>query len=296
MRHLIVVNPRAGRGRSGWSEATIARAFQRRGLQFDLIRTEGRGHATSIVRDAEPAYDAVIAAGGDGTIHEVLQGLDLERHRFGLVPGGTGNDLAWALSWPSSIEGAVERISEGQTRSIDLGLWRASGPGETHGGRFHTVLGLGFPATVNAASHRIRGLRGPAVYLAALLKSLPRFRSMPLTMTWDGGRFEGSTAVAVIANSARTGGAFLLAPTARLDDGRLDLVVLTTTRLLSTLLLLPRSLRGTHVSSPNVRLATGTAFRIEAPRGIPAYVDGEFVAHDLREFEIHIAPGSLAVF
>jgi len=274
----------------------IARAFVHRELDFDLVCTEEQGHATSIVRDRGPAYEAVTAAGGDGTIYEVLQGLDLERHRFGLIPGGTGNDLAWALSWPTSVEDSVARIAAGDSRRIDLGIWRATGPGQVHEGRFHTVIGLGFPATVNAASHRIQRLRGPAVYLAALLRSLPRFRAVPLVMKWDGGNFEGHTAVAVIANSARTGGTFLLAPTARLDDGVLDLVVLTTTRLLSTLLLLPRSLRGTHISSPHVRHATGTTFRIEAPHGIPAYVDGEFVGHDLREIEIRIAPGSLTVF
>jgi len=296
MRHLIVVNPRAGRGRSGWTEDSIARAFEHRGLSFDLVPTERPGHATSLVRDHGPAYDAVIAAGGDGTIHEVLQALDLERHRFGLVPGGTGNDLAWALSWPTSVADSVARIAAGSEHRIDLGIWRATEPGRIHEGRFHTVLGLGFPATVNAASHRIRHLRGPAVYLAALLRCLPRFRAVPLALTWNDGRFEGRTAAVVIANSARTGGTFLLAPSARLDDGVLDLVILSTTRLLSTLLLLPRSLRGTHVSSRNVHLARGTVFRVEAPLGIPAYVDGEFVAHHLREIEVHIAPGALAVF
>jgi len=296
MRHLIVMNPRAGRGRRGWSEETIGAAFDRLGLQFDLFRTEAPGHATSLVRRLGPDYDSVIAAGGDGTILEVLQGLDLERHRLGLIPGGTGNDLAWALSWPASIEASAERIAAGNVRRIDLGLWTATGGGRSHEGRFHTLIGLGFPAVVNAASHRIQRLRGAAVYVAALIRSLPRFRADPVSLAWDGGRFVGRTPVAVIANSPRTGGAFLLAPAALPDDGVLDLVYLTTTRLLPTLVLLPRSFRGTHVSSPRVHTATGTRFEVTAPRGVAAYVDGEFVAADLEHITVRIAPGALVLF
>ena len=168
-------------------------------------------------------------------------------------------------------------MARGEEHPVDVGVYRAVGAGGVREGRFHSVVGAGFPAVVNDLSHRERLFKGPALYAAALVRALPRFRAVPVTLRWEGGGFEGRTTTAVIANTPRTGGMFLLAPRARLDDGRLDVVVLASARLLPTLLLLPGSLRGRHLGSSRVVHDQAPRIDMEAPEGIPVYVDGEFL-------------------
>jgi YegS/Rv2252/BmrU family lipid kinase len=296
VNHLVIVNPRAGRQRGSLIAVDVAEAFQRRDLSFEILTTERPGHAPELIRKHGPRFDAVVVVGGDGTLHEALQDLDLERHRLGVIPLGTGNDFAWMHGWPADLDGCVDRIAAGDERRIDIGVWRGSAAAGPREARFHNSIGLGFEALVNRESARLKGRWGAFTYVLAVIRSLPRYRSFPVDAAWDGGRFSGPATLLDVCAGKRVGGCFLLAPDADAADGRLDLVVADGMGLMRALMLLPRLFNGTHVTSPAVHRHRVTAVRMTFPEGCPLYVDGEFVDDAVRELEVQIAAEGLQTF
>lgn len=269
---FVIVNARAGRSRRGPEPESLRRAFARHGLTIEVSATERPGHATELARHAPG--DTVVAVGGDGTLHEVIAGLDLSRHRLGVIPAGSGNDFAWQHGIPRNVEAAVDRIVAGQEKRVDLGAWE--------GGRFHNNLGLGFEAEVNRLSHRVRGFRGPAVYFAALARALAGLRTYEMELAWEGGAFSGRLLTAALLNSPRVGGAFRLAPAARTDDGVLDLVTAEAMGRLAVLTVLGPVLRGREPADARIRRAQTTWLRLHAQAPVPVYVDGEFAGEHTR--------------
>jgi diacylglycerol kinase (ATP) len=288
MRHLILINPASSRGDTAGVEAAIRRAFTARGLNFEIAPTQRAGHAAEIVREQGRDFEGIIAVGGDGTLHEVLQGVDLERHRIGLIPRGSGNDFAWMNGWSNDLETCADRIAASRERRIDLGLWE--------GGRFHTSVGIGFEARVTYESRRIKRLRGTAIYLAALAKTLSSLEAYPARLDWGAGTWEGEMLLASIGNGKRVGGAFLLTPAAANDDGLLDMCFTPRVGLVKLLGILPRTFKGTHVRTPPVRLERGPRIRITSPTGFPVHMDGEVKGLDIRRLELQVEPRALRMF
>lgn len=288
MRHLIIINPASSRGDTSGAESAIRHAFARRNLDFEIVHTERRRHAADLVRDCGSEFGAVVAVGGDGTLHEVIQALDLGRQRLGLVPRGSGNDFAWMNGWPANVEACVERIAAGREQRIDLGHW--------DGGRFHTSVGVGFEAQVNYESYGIKHLRGTAIYLAALVRTLSHLGNYPVRLDWGTGRWAGDLLLASIGNGRRVGGAFLLTPDARNDDGLLDMCFAPRMRLLKLLTILPRTFKGTHLRVPPVRLVRGARILLECDSGFPVHVDGEMAGLEVRRLELRVEPAALRTF
>jgi YegS/Rv2252/BmrU family lipid kinase len=288
MRLLVVINPASSRGDTAREAARIDTAFARRGFRHTLVRTERKGHAADLVREQGAEFDGVIAVGGDGTLHEVLQGIDLERHTLGIVPRGSGNDFAWMNDWPIDLEACADRIAARKERRIDLGRW--------NGGRFHTSIGVGFEAQVNWESRRIKHLRGTAIYLAALLRTLSDLRVYPVRIEWDEEAWEGDMLLASIGNGRRVGGAFLLTPAARNDDGLLDICFAPRVSLARLLSILPRTFRGTHIHVRPVQVQRGARIAIVSNEGFPVHVDGEMIGLDVRRLDLGVSPGALRTF
>jgi diacylglycerol kinase (ATP) len=294
MRHLVVLNPRAGR-RSRRLDA-VAGAFRRAGLHAEIVPTAGPGDAGAIVERRGREFESVIVAGGDGTLHEVLQALDLERHRLGLVPLGTGNDFAWDEGWPRDPDACARRIAGEGERRLDLGTWSAETPRGALRGRFHNSVGFGFEALVNERSHRVRGVKGPLLYVTALAASLPRYRNYPVRLDWDGGAFDGPVSLLAAGIGKRVGGAFHVFPDADRTDGLLDVALARGMSLPRALGLALRVMRGAHVGVAGVTVVRASALRADAPGGIPMYVDGEFVATDVAACELRVLAGALRTF
>lgn len=288
MQSLVVVNPAACRGSRRDLPGRVAAGLKLRRIPFEMITTTAPGQAEDLVRTRGDALDALLVVGGDGTLHEVLQALDLKRHTIGLVPAGTGNDFAFMNGWPTNVDACLDRIASGQVRRVDLGLW--------NGRRFHNNIGLGFEGRVNYESQRIRRLRGPAVYLAAVARALARRSPTPVRLDWGQDSWEGPVFMASVCIGQRVGGAFRLAPQARNDDGLFDVCFAVDVGLLRILALLPRTFRGSHVRPPHVRVERGRRLLIEAPQGIPVHVDGEFVGLDVRSLDLECLPRGLSTF
>ncbi len=279
---FVILNPQAGRSRRAPEAAAIRRAFARHGLKAEVAFTAGAGHATSLARDA--GGDPVVAVGGDGTLHEVIQGLDLPRQRLGVIPSGSGNDFAWEHGIPRALDAAVDRIAAMAERQVDLGQWE--------GGRFHNNLGLGFEAEVNRLSHRVRGVRGPALYFVALARAMAKLRTYRLELTWEGGSFAGELSTAALLNNRRVGGAFVLAPAARPDDGLLDLVTAEGLNRRGIVTVLGPVLRGREPRDPRIRRAASPWLQVRAEAPVPVYVDGEYAGEHLA-LRAQVLPGAL---
>ena len=261
--------------------------MRQHGIKHEIHLTQHPGHATQLVASQGCEFERIIVCGGDGTLHEALQGLNLQRQHLGLIPCGTGNDFAWMNHIPRGIEAAVERIARQQPRRIDLGTCNQV--------RFHNSVGVGFEAQVNWESQQIRRLRGAAVYAAAVFKTLSQRRTWPSRIAWEGGEWSGDLFLASICQGARVGGAFRMAPAARNDDGLLDLMFAARTSLWNILRLLPRTLNGSHTRSADVQLATTPWVRLESPQGIPVHLDGEFIGRNETALDIQILPAALSL-
>jgi YegS/Rv2252/BmrU family lipid kinase len=297
-----VFNPAAGRGRAHRDPQAVSEALTARGLDHEIVLTERPGHAAQLVRERGGTFDTVLVVGGDGTLHETIQALDLDRHRLGVIPWGSGNDFAWVTGWPRDLDACLDRVRAAREARIDLGeLIATFAGGRTVSCRFHNNVGFGFEALVNAASSGRHAIKGPLIYLVALLKTLPRFRSYAVRVTSteacpaDGAAvaFSGTVSMLAALNGRRVGGAFLLAPGGRIDDGRLDLVRADAMNLARMLLLFPLTFGGRHVRSRRIHIGPFVTVRVEAPEGIPVYVDGEFLGPDAGAVELRCLPGAL---
>jgi YegS/Rv2252/BmrU family lipid kinase len=287
MSSLWIVNPTSGRGRGRRVAERLPKLLAERGMAGDVVQTSGPGEAVSLAKAAARPGGRIFAVGGDGTVHEVVNGLAGTGATFGLVPVGSGNDFARALGIPATIEGALEIIGRGRTARIDLGRFDDRW--------FANSVGVGFEAQVTIESRSIRRLRGFAIYVAALAKAMLRLRCPDLRIRTDDATFEGRRLLVSVGNGPRVGGGFLLTPDARLDDGWLDVCIAEAMGRLSVLRILPGSLDGTHVRHAEITMTRTRRLVIESSEGFPFHADGEVVDACRRRLEISIVPGALEV-
>jgi YegS/Rv2252/BmrU family lipid kinase len=284
---LFIVNPCAGRGRGAGIAQELAGRLERRKLGAKLVTTSAPGEATTIARTAAAPGSLVVAVGGDGTAHEVVNGLAGTPATFGLVPVGSGNDLASALGIPSRIEGALDVLAFGRDTTIDLGRFDDRW--------FANSLGLGFEAQVTIESRNVTRFKGFAAYLWAVVKALRRLRCPELTIGVDGVPYDGPRLLVSIGNGPRVGGGFLLTPDAQPEDGLLDVCIVNALSRWQVLRTLPKAMSGTHLDHPAVLLTHARVLEIASPEGFPFHADGEVIDTNRRELRVEIVPAALRV-
>jgi diacylglycerol kinase (ATP) len=305
MRYKVIVNPIAGRGYGERSIPQIEALLTAHGLDFDLVRTCWAGEAIEIARGAVlDGYDTVVAAGGDGTYQEVINGMLLavpeaafDGHvvgNLGILPVGSGCDLSWTLGVPPGLEEACARLAQNETKLIDVA--RITVDGETR--YFDNTVGIGFEGVVTVEARKVKHLRGMALYLPVVLKSIfHSLKPVRATLEYDREgeieRLEGSFLMVDICNGGRAGGAFLIAPDAESDDGLLDICIAPQISRLRMLALVPHFLRGTHVNQPEVTLFRTSRIRIISQDGLFAHADGELLCTDARRIECEVLPSKV---
>lgn len=289
MEPVWIVNPRAGRGRGAGMPDRLRARLRERGLGGEVAVTSGPRDAVRLAREAAGrGAPLVVAVGGDGTAHEVVNGLAGSDTTFGLVPVGTGNDMALALGIPASLDAALDVIVAGRERRIDLGAF-------DDGAWFGNSLGLGFEAQVTLESRKVQRLSGFAVYLWAVVRALAGLRCPDLVLRVDGEESRGPRLLVCVGNGPRVGGGFLLTPDARNDDGRLDLCVVEGMGRWRVLRTLPKAISGTHTGEPGIRMLRGRTIEIESRDGFPFHADGEVIDTARRRLRIELRPGMLKV-
>ncbi|MGH7530981.1 MAG: diacylglycerol/lipid kinase family protein [Gemmatimonadales bacterium] len=269
--HLIV-NPAAGRGAARRAESRVCRAFRSQGWSLEIQRTDAPGHAVELARRA--AGDGarhVVALGGDGTVHEVANGLlQVEADAaLGVVPAGSGNDFAKLVGvCGRGADGAVARLVTSRSRRFDVGRvldeW------------FVNSAGFGFGPAVVHTRNTARALRGFLSYLVPVVRTFFTFRPQLLDLAAPGFRERGYMMMVEVCNGTTAGGSYRFAPEADPADGQLDVCLIRRVSLPRFLLAIPRVLRGTHGSMPEVALFRTAKLVIRSPEvPLRVHVDGE---------------------
>nr|MDT0657585.1 diacylglycerol kinase [Micromonospora sp. DSM 115978] len=272
----VLANPTAARGRH---RALLPAVLDRLGVAGRPIRLltartaeEALGQCHAAVADGA---GALVAVGGDGTVHLALQAVAGTPVPFGPVPAGTGNDFAEQTGFPTDPLAAADVIASalraGRTRPVDLArITDASG-----GTRwFGAVLAAGFDAIVNERANRMRWPRGPRRYDLAILAELARLRPRRYTLTLDDQHYDVDAVLVAIGNCASYGGGMRICPAADPTDGLLDVVVGGRMTRRHLMRIKPRVYRGTHVTDALVRSYRARTVRVGAD-GIIGYADGE---------------------
>ena len=289
MKVRFIFNPRSGRPRRNRPILPMLKNFiAARALEADLVCTEGPGHATEIAQEAVSAGCLrVVAVGGDGTVNEVAQALIHTPAAMGLVPCGSGNGLALHLGLPKSLEDALELAagSAGRTAALDTGI--------VNGLPFVNAMGLGLDSDV---AHRFNRLtsRGLPAYARTALSAFMNRKTERCIVTAGSRRETVDMLLIAIANSDQYGNNARIAPHARVDDGSLDLVVVSPVGWFSASFLGARLFLGTTHLSSKVRRIVGPSFVVERPAAGLIHTDGETHFTGAR-IEVTVLPRSLRV-
>jgi len=294
LRLLLIFNPNAAVGRAARLLPRIRAAFEPL-AQVDIVETKGPGDAATLVAGARlESYDGVVAAGGDGTLFEVLNGLYehpvARRVPLGVVPVGTGNAFARDLGlMPGDWNKAVQSIGTGRVRRVDVG--RVDTPQETY--RFLNIVGTGLPVEAMGTAQHIKWL-GRSAYTVAVLLRIIYLKNHNLLIEIDGKRIEQQGVFVEVSNTRYTGTSFLIAPRAKFDDGLLDVTFVRRLSRRRLLRLFPTIYRGQHLQFDEVFTRPARQVRILAPGGLALAPDGE--VRGRLPATVTCLPGDLEIF
>ncbi len=261
--------------------------FGRGDVQVDVQESRDAQHLLALARQAAADKpDAIVSLGGDGTHHYVLNGMAGSEIPLGIIPAGSGNDLAKGLGIPTQARAAAETLLAGNTRRIDLGR-----VGSTVYG---CIAGAGFDSVVTRyANERVRRLRGSWAYAWSILRCLELYRPEPLKIVSDAQEFAGDVVFAVVGNNVSYGGGIHLAPRAKLDDGLLDVCIVPYMGKLELLQWVRRAYRGEHLRHPRIVYFQARKVSLSSTSRLELFGDGEFMQE--LPATIEIVPKALSV-
>jgi YegS/Rv2252/BmrU family lipid kinase len=289
---LLLVNPAAGHGRGRRLADEAAAAIQRHWGAPLRLETTAAGDAVEMVRGMDRGIERVIVLGGDGTLHEAVNGLlrrpEADRPPLGIVPAGTGNDYARMIGTRALRPSvAIDRLARGTVHRHDAGqAWDEY---------FINSVGIGFDAAVAARVQQTTWGRGLPAYIAAVARVIPEFKAFAATVRVDDEEFADRFLLIEVAIGYSVGGGFRLTPRAKLDDGRFDLCAIRHLPVPAILAKLPLAIVGWHTSQPEVRMRQGQRVTVSPTAGqLLVQLDGE-VRRRAGPIEIRLLPGALAV-
>jgi len=284
----FIANPRAGRGRTEAFFATFARDAQGLGHDARMLWTTAPRHATELARGARGDSDVVCIVGGDGTVHEVINGLMPDPVPVVIVPVGSGNDFAGLFGCPVTPRELEAVLDDGVGVRVDV---------LECGERYcANSAGLGFEALVTKKSLSIERLRGLPLYLLAAFKALLSFDCPPMTIRLDGGEtLAGERLLVSVANGVSAGGGFHLTPDAWPDDGEIDLCVVERMGRARILRLLPTAIRGGHTHKRGVTMRRSAEVTVTAERPFHVHLDGEYLGEQTGPLRFRALRGRLPV-
>jgi diacylglycerol kinase (ATP) len=269
------VNPTAGKGRAAKQVAAVAGRLRDAGASVSILVGTDAQDAVALARKASTdGVDAVVALGGDGMVHLALNAIAGTDTPLGIIPAGTGNDLAATLGLPTKDPVAAAGIVA--DRLINRTAWPmdAIRVGEKW---FGCVLGAGFDSRVNDRANKMSWPRGRMRYNIAMLAELGVFAPLPFEIVIDGERLQTEAMLVAVGNAKSYGAGMKVTPDADVTDGLLDVMVLGPLSKPEFLKAFPKVFKGTHVDHPAVTMRTAKAVEVSSP-GVTAYADGEYLA------------------
>ncbi|MBI4674775.1 MAG: diacylglycerol kinase family lipid kinase [Chloroflexi bacterium] len=309
-RTLLILNPMAGHGAALKMFPQVEAALHAAGVEFDVIHTRASLHAVQIAWEAPgKGYERILTVGGDGIVHEVLNGLmrasnEGETITLGIIPLGTGNDFIKSLP-PALTPGktrddwheAIPRVAGGKTALVDVGkiIGDVPAPGHPHPQYFTNGTDVGFGARVAKAVRNVP-VTGVAAYLLAIMQVLVDYNLPRVKLTLDSGEvIELNTTMLAVTNGRCFGSSFWLTPMAHLDDGTFEILIAKALGRVGILQIIPLLMKGTHLDHPAIMFRKAQKAIIESPAPMTVEADGELPFLEARRLEIEILPKRLRV-
>ncbi len=283
----FIVNPRAARGKGMEVGKTIEASCRSRALDYDLEYTSRPYQAIEIADAACQKFGCIVAVGGDGTINEVVNGIIGKKVKLGIIPIGSGNDYVRVLNIPLRIPQAFACLLEQKTRIVDAGK-----AGEVY---FAKGLGIGFDAWVVITSQKVTKLRGNAIYLYSVLRTMYSYKSPWMRLTYNNSVLEDKMFMITVGNGVSLGGGFKLTPFAKLDDGLFDLNIVSDLSKIDIIRNLIGVYSGKHINMPQVKTGRTMEILIESDQNLVAHVDGELIRKSAKSLHVQLLPKALEV-
>jgi len=291
----VIVNPHAGKRHVGEEIPELERTLRARGLAYRLLRTEGRGDAARFARQAlEGGGRFIVAVGGDGTVHEVVNGmLDAdgrtvgEEPVLGVVAAGSGCDFIRTFGLPGDATRAGFHLTGDNTYPLDVGkVTYTTVSGGTDTRYFVNVAEAGLGAAVTARAERMSPRLGQLKYLFGFWLTLPRFKLATVRVRADRKTYEGPAYLVVVGNAQYNGGGMKVSPRSYPGDGVLDVLVFKGPKT-DSFTLLPKLYRGEHVPHDHIdELRVKELLTIESDRPLPIEADGEVLGFTKATIEV----------
>ena len=282
---LLLVNPAASGGRAR-EVATAARAeFQMRGVEHTVVESRDLGHARDEAKAAAAKGHLVAACGGDGFIGTVAGAVRDTDGAMAIIPGGRGNDFARVLGVPTDARDAARLALTGAEKLFDVAT--------CNGAPFVCIASLGFDSDANKIANETKVVKGNLVYLYAALKALWQWKPATFDVTVDGERHSFSGYSVAVGNSKAYGGGMFALPQAELDDGLLDVMLISDASKMRYAAGLPKVFKGTHGDIDAVTFLRGREIEIHADRPFTVYADGDPITET--PCSIAVDPRSLRV-
>lgn len=292
--YFLIFNPAADRGRAASLIPKIESLFNSRKINYQLAVTKAPLHATELAKQAvKKGYKIVIAAGGDGTVNEIVNGLAGTDTVMGIIPIGSGNDFSKNLALKKTdLEFNLEVVLRNKVRVVDLGIM--------NGRYFANQVSMGFTGQISAYTKISPAfLRGYPMYLYSILRMLINYRSYNLHIQFkdENGKakkIEGDFTLCDVGNSRYEGGGFQVTPDAKIDDEIFDVCIADRVTRKYILRLLPLIMHGQHVNMPHVSMYKVKEITVESDQTIPLHYDGE-PNNQYKKVEIKVVPAALKV-
>lgn len=297
MTAKVILNPYSNRWNSLKRRGEAEEALHAAKVDYELVVSEGPGHIGSLAIEAlQAGYSPLIAAGGDGTVGEIVNALahatsdSAPLTPLGILPMGTANDLAFALKIPFDLGAAARVIAQGNVRSMDMG--RAN---DTY---FANNSALGLEPYVTVIQSKNTWIKGVTRYLVSAVQAIMDRPTWTARMEWDGGNYKGPISLVYVGNGPRSGGVFYMGPHADPFDGKLTIVYGYRPTRLGMFALLPKTMKpgaGSYVESEGMHEFPVTWLKVHLENPSPAHTDGELFHDFATEFEYRVYPGRLQI-
>jgi diacylglycerol kinase (ATP) len=300
--YKIILNPTAGHGNGLKALPQIEQLFTHAGISYDLQQTQNPDHAIELTRQAvKDGYPVIVAAGGDGTVNEVINGLMLSKLEGLVIPPlgvlcvGRGNDFSSSMGIPTELEAGFQALLAGERRTIDVG--RVVGGKYPEGRYFVSCVGVGFDAITTIEVSKLPRWGGYLSFLVAVFKTVFLYNKAPLAkIEFDRNIITQRSLLISIMNGRRLGGGFIMAPDSVPDDGLFDLCIAEQMSSFEVIKMIPHFTKGDQATQPTIKTGRAARISITAQDGpLPAQTDGEIICVDGSQLDVEALPRQLEI-